>query len=163
MDGHHVVDQLVDVERADHGVRQGVDVAVPVDRQERQEAAVEAAALQQGELVDAGHDRVRFCATPNTKTAVLTITRPGATVLVDRNVHKSVVASLILVGARPVWLHPCWDQHRQIAHPADADTVSAALGHHPDVAAVVMITPTEYGTAPTCAASPSCATNAASR
>src|SRR4051812_31064690 len=42
-------------------------------------------------------------------TAILTITGPGQTVLVDRNVHKSVVASLILAGATPVWLRPRWD------------------------------------------------------
>lgn len=39
-------------------------------------------------------------------TAVLTVTGPGRKMLVDRNVHKSVVASLILAGADPVWLHP---------------------------------------------------------
>ncbi len=79
-------------------------------------------------------------------TAMLTVTRPGATVLVDRNVHKSVVASLILAGSRPVWLRPCWDHERQLAHPADVDSVADVLAAHPDAAAVVMITPTEYGT-----------------
>lgn len=79
-------------------------------------------------------------------TAILTIARPGQQVLVDRNVHKSVVASLILAGTRPVWLRPCWDRERQIAHPADADSVAQALAAHPDIAAVIMITPTEYGT-----------------
>jgi arginine decarboxylase len=43
-------------------------------------------------------------------SAMLTITAPGSRVLVDRNVHKSVVASLILAGAEPVWLRFCWDQ-----------------------------------------------------
>ncbi len=79
-------------------------------------------------------------------TAVLTIIGPGQKVLVDRNVHKSVVASLILAGADPIWLRPCWDHRRQIAHPATADSVREALDGHRDVAAVIMITPTEYGT-----------------
>jgi arginine decarboxylase len=78
-------------------------------------------------------------------TAILTITGPGRTVLVDRNVHKSVLASLILAGADPVWLRPRWDHDRQLAHPATADDVSAALAAHPEVSAVVVITPTEYG------------------
>src|SRR6266480_2295625 len=47
-------------------------------------------------------------------TALLTVAGPGRKVLVDRNVHKSVVASLILGGADPVWLRPCWDHQRQI-------------------------------------------------
>src|SRR4051812_20706193 len=79
-------------------------------------------------------------------TAVLTIAGPGQKVLVDRNVHKSVVASLILAGVDPVWLRPCWDHRREIAHPATADSVRQELERHPDVAAVIMITPTEYGT-----------------
>jgi arginine decarboxylase len=79
-------------------------------------------------------------------TAMLTVTGPGRKVLVDRNVHKSVVASLILAGADPVWLRPRWDRENQIAHPASADDVAAALRQEPDISAVLMITPTEYGT-----------------
>ncbi|MDG4825617.1 hypothetical protein O7635_27535 [Asanoa sp. WMMD1127] len=79
-------------------------------------------------------------------TAVLTVTGPGRTMLVDRNIHKSVLASLILAGARPVWLRPRWDEERQIAHPATADDLSAALDRDPDISSVLMITPTEYGT-----------------
>jgi arginine/lysine/ornithine decarboxylase len=36
--------------------------------------------------------------------AMLTVTGPGKKILVDRNVHESVVASLILAGAEPIWL-----------------------------------------------------------
>jgi arginine decarboxylase len=79
-------------------------------------------------------------------TAMLTVTGPGKKILVDRNVHKSVVASLILSGAEPVWLHPSWDHENEVAHPATAKAVEAALRHHPDVSSVLMITPTEYGT-----------------
>jgi arginine decarboxylase len=79
-------------------------------------------------------------------TAMLTVTGPGKKILVDRNVHKSVVASLILAGAEPVWLRPRWDHERQIAHPAPARDVEQALERNPDVSAVLMITPTEYGT-----------------
>jgi arginine/lysine/ornithine decarboxylase len=79
-------------------------------------------------------------------TAMLTVTGPGKKILIDRNVHKSVVASLILAGADPVWLRPRWDKERQIAHPAPARDVEQALEENPDISAVLMITPTEYGT-----------------
>src|SRR3954454_24372174 len=79
-------------------------------------------------------------------TAVLTVAGPGQKVLLDRNVHKSVVASLILAGIEPVWLRPCWDHQREIAHPASTEAVAAELGRHPDIAATILITPTEYGT-----------------
>src|ERR1700712_814107 len=73
-------------------------------------------------------------------TAMLTVTGPGKKILVDRNVHKSVVASLILAGARPVWLRPRWDHERQVAHPATAGDVEGALDRDSDVSAVLMIT-----------------------
>jgi arginine decarboxylase len=79
-------------------------------------------------------------------TAMLTVTGPGRTILVDRNVHKSVVASLILAGAHPVWLRPRWDHENQIAHPATAADVADALRRHPEISAALIITPTEYGT-----------------
>jgi arginine decarboxylase len=79
-------------------------------------------------------------------TAVLTASGPGHKILVDRNVHKSVAASLILAGVEPVWLPPAWDHDRELAHPATADSVARALDDHPDVDSVLIITPTEYGT-----------------
>lgn len=45
-----------------------------------------------------------------------------------------------------MWLRPCWHLQREIAHPASKEAVAAELDRHPDVAAVIMITPTEYGT-----------------
>src|SRR4051812_29769582 len=79
-------------------------------------------------------------------TCLLTIMGPGEKILIDRNVHKSVVASLILAGAQPVWLRPSWDHEREIAHPATTETVKQALEDDPEIRAVVLITPTEYGT-----------------
>ncbi len=75
-------------------------------------------------------------------TALLTITGPGQKVLVDRNVHKSVVASLILAGALPVWLRPSWDHERQ-SPPGDRRDCGRVprrrprhrrrRAHHPDL------------------------------
>lgn len=79
-------------------------------------------------------------------TTVLTIAGPGRKVLVDRNVHKSVVAALILGGIQPIWLRPSWDHERQIAHPASVDSAAELLEAHPDISAAIVITPTEYGT-----------------
>jgi arginine decarboxylase len=79
-------------------------------------------------------------------TALLSVAGPRSTVLIDRNVHKSVVASLILSGARPVWLRPSWDHENQVAHPATADAVGKVLSARDDIDAVLIITPTEYGT-----------------
>ena len=79
-------------------------------------------------------------------TAMLTLLGPGDKVLLDRNVHKSVIASVILVGAEPIWVRPSWDHDNQIAHPATRDMMAQALAQHPDAKAIMIITPTEYGT-----------------
>ena len=98
------------------------------------------------EAVGAKHAVFTTCGSSiSIHTTVLTVSGPGDKVLVDRNVHKSVVASLILAGIEPVWLRPCWDHERELAHPASADAVADALRRHTDISAVIMITPTEYG------------------
>jgi arginine decarboxylase len=84
--------------------------------------------------------------TMSVHAAILAVAGPGQKILVARNVHKSVLGGLILSGAAPVYLRPRWDRARQIAHPATADDVAAALKEHPDAAGVLIITPTEYGT-----------------
>src|SRR3954453_9809721 len=77
------------------------------------------------EAVGARHAVFTTCGSSiSIHTTVLTICGPGDKVLVDRNVHKSVVASLILAGTDPVWLPPCWDHERDLAHPASADAVA---------------------------------------
>jgi arginine/lysine/ornithine decarboxylase len=96
-----------------------------------------------------GADRATFTTCGSSisiHTTMLSVTGPGRKVLVDRNVHKSVVASLILAGADPVWLWPRWDHENQIAHPASAQDVVDAFAREPDISAMLMITPTEYGT-----------------
>lgn len=99
------------------------------------------------DAIGADHAIFTTCgSTVSIHSAVLTVTGPGRAVLVDRNVHKSVVAALILSGAEPRWLRPCWDHDEQIAHPATADAVIEELRRQPDIGAVVIITPTEYGT-----------------
>ncbi len=45
-----------------------------------------------------------------------------------------------------MWLRPRWDHERQIAHPATAGDVAAALEREPGISSVLIITPTEYGT-----------------
>jgi arginine decarboxylase len=79
-------------------------------------------------------------------TSMLTVGGPGRKVLVDRNVHKSVVASLIRAGAHPVWLRPRWDHENQIADPAGAADVADALERDPEISSALIMTPTVYGT-----------------
>lgn len=75
----------------------------------------------------------------------LSALRPDDTVLVARNAHKSVLAGLVQVGARPIWLEPRWDPRFGVAHGLDADVVERAFASHA-AAALWVLHPTYYGT-----------------
>lgn len=75
----------------------------------------------------------------------LSALRPGEPVLVQRNAHKSVLAGLVQVGARPIWLEPRWDPRFGIAHGLDADVVEKALAAN-QAEALWVLHPTYYGT-----------------
>lgn len=71
--------------------------------------------------------------------------RPGEPVLVARNAHKSVLAGLVQVGARPIWVEPRWDADFGVAHGLDVAVVEKALAET-DAGALWLLHPTYYGT-----------------
>jgi arginine/lysine/ornithine decarboxylase len=75
----------------------------------------------------------------------LSALRPDEPVLVARNAHKSVLAGLVQVGARPIWLEPRWDDRFGVAHGLDADVVDRAL-RDSGARALWVLHPTYYGT-----------------
>ena len=75
----------------------------------------------------------------------LSALRPGEPVLVARNAHKSVLAGLVQVGARPIWLEPRWDERFGVAHGLDLDVVAQAFGES-GAKALWVLHPTYYGT-----------------
>ena len=75
----------------------------------------------------------------------LSALRPGEPVLVARNAHKSVLAGLVQVGARPIWLEPRWDSRFGVAHGLDADVVERAF-EASAANALWVLHPTYYGT-----------------
>lgn len=75
----------------------------------------------------------------------LSALRPDEPVLVARNAHKSVLAGLVQVGARPVWLEPRWDDRFGVAHGLDADVVERAFVES-GAKALWVLHPTYYGT-----------------
>lgn len=80
-------------------------------------------------------------------TMVLSVVGPGDTILVPRNVHKSVLTAIILADARPVFLQPVVDRDFGIAHGVSLETVASALEQHPQAKALVVINPTYFGVA----------------
>src|SRR3954467_14905648 len=81
------------------------------------------------------------------RVALMTVAGPGDTVVMARNPHKSSVAGLIMSGARPAWIDPVYDEELELAHVPTAQAVAEALERHRDARAVMIFTPSYYGTA----------------
>jgi len=83
--------------------------------------------------------------TAGNQAMFMTAVRPGETVLLPRNSHKSATSALIMSGARPVYMRPEVDDEHHVDHCVTPQTVAAALHDHPDAKAVMITTPTYYG------------------
>lgn len=77
---------------------------------------------------------------------ILTVcTNPGDLLLVQRNVHKSVLNGLMLSGAAAVFLEPEIDTLSGLAVTPSAETVEAALKAYPSAKGVLLALPNYYG------------------
>lgn len=83
--------------------------------------------------------------TAGNQAMLMTALRPGDTVLLPRNSHKSAVSALIMSATRPVYMRPEVDQSLHVDHAVTAQTVEAALDANPDARAVFITSPTYYG------------------
>jgi len=75
----------------------------------------------------------------------MTAVKPGETLVMARNGHKSAFSGLVLSGARPVYVDPVYDHRWQVAHGTDPAALERVLDGHPEARAVMMFTPTYYG------------------
>lgn len=69
----------------------------------------------------------------------------GDLVIVQRNAHKSVFHALQLVGAKPIYLAPEWDETTCTAGSITTEVLNEALNRYQEVKAVVLTYPTYYG------------------
>src|SRR3954465_8384207 len=97
-----------------------------------------------------GADQALFSTNGSTlsvQIAVLACTHPGQEVAVARNVHKSVISGLILSGARPVWIDPVYDEELALSHTVTPEALRTTLEAHPDIPAMLAVSPTLTGVA----------------
>ena len=76
-------------------------------------------------------------------SAICGATEKGDTILVARNCHKSVYHAIYLNELSPVYLYPDFDAH--LNTEIDPMDVRDALLHHPEIRAVVIVSPTYDG------------------
>ncbi len=78
-------------------------------------------------------------------SALLGTTDRGDTVLAARNCHKSVYHALDMQGLTPVYLYPEFDTDAGLNAGITAEDVEEALKMHPQIRAVVIVSPTYDG------------------
>ncbi|MCZ8523729.1 MULTISPECIES: aminotransferase class I/II-fold pyridoxal phosphate-dependent enzyme [Paenibacillus] len=71
--------------------------------------------------------------------------RRGDLLLVQRDVHKSVLHGLMLAGVRTVFLTPQWDRLTGLSHGVDPGTVASALHSYPEAKGLLVTNPSYYG------------------
>ncbi|WP_422444705.1 aminotransferase class I/II-fold pyridoxal phosphate-dependent enzyme [Thermoanaerobacterium sp. DL9XJH110] len=78
---------------------------------------------------------------------IMAACREGDRILLPRNVHKSVISSLILSGAEPVYIRPKIDEEFGIAMGITAEDAANAIRKNPEARALFVINTTYYGVA----------------
>ncbi|MGE5858184.1 MAG: aminotransferase class I/II-fold pyridoxal phosphate-dependent enzyme [Solirubrobacterales bacterium] len=66
-------------------------------------------------------------------------------VVVQRNVHSSIIDGLVLSGLRPTFVAPEIDPELGIAHCVTPEALDAALVSEPDSTAAILVSPTYFG------------------
>ena len=83
--------------------------------------------------------------TSSVQSMVLSCCKQGAKIILPRNVHRSVINSLVLCGAIPVYVNPDVDRRLGISLGMSRDQVKKAIDENPDAVAVLVNNPTYYG------------------
>ncbi len=69
----------------------------------------------------------------------------GKRVVVQRNVHSSVIDGMVLNGMHPTFVAPELDPELGIAHGLTPESLAAALDETPDAVAAMVVSPTYFG------------------
>ena len=78
-------------------------------------------------------------------SAVCGVTEKGDSILVARNCHKSVYHAIYMKELKPVYLYPRFDEEKQLNTEISVQDVRDALRRHPQIRAVVIVSPTYDG------------------
>ncbi|WP_264990284.1 aminotransferase class I/II-fold pyridoxal phosphate-dependent enzyme [Lysinibacillus piscis] len=76
---------------------------------------------------------------------IYAVCKKGDTIIVQRNAHKSIFHAIELVGAKPIFISPLWDERTLTVTHVTFQIVKEAVDRFPEARAVVITTPTYYG------------------
>ena len=75
----------------------------------------------------------------------LALAHVGEPVVVQRNVHSSVIDGMVMSGLRPAFVAPELDPELGIAHCLTPDSLAEAIDASPDAVAAMVVSPTYFG------------------
>src|SRR3954451_18439059 len=107
--------------------------------------------FQQAQLLAAaawGASRTWFLvngASQGNHATCMALAHGGGRVVVQRNVHSSVIDGLVLSGMRPTFVAPELDSELGITHGLTPESLAAALEETPDAVAAMVVSPTYFG------------------
>ncbi|TCM88678.1 arginine/lysine/ornithine decarboxylase [Paenibacillus sp. BK033] len=76
---------------------------------------------------------------------ILGVCEPGDLLIVQRNVHKSVINGLKLTGARTVFVTPRMDEETGLSTTPSLEVIEEALKLYPEAKGVMLTNPNYYG------------------
>jgi arginine decarboxylase len=83
--------------------------------------------------------------TVGNQALIMSLCRPGDLLIVQRNVHKSVIHALMLAGARAVFLPPQIDIDSGVTTGSRKTDIEEALIRYPEAVGVFITNPNYYG------------------
>ncbi len=120
-------------------VTEGVDIGpAPTPFQQAQLLAAEAWGARRSWFLVNG-------ASQGNHSTCLALAHAGDRVVVQRNVHSSVIDGLVLSGMRPTFVSPELDPELGIAHGLTPESLEAALEQTPGAVAAMIVSPTYFG------------------
>lgn len=76
---------------------------------------------------------------------IMSVCKEGDKIIMPRNVHRSAINSLILIGANPIYINPGIHKRLGISLGMSLKDIEDAIKEHPDAKAVFVNNPTYYG------------------
>jgi arginine decarboxylase len=95
-----------------------------------------------------GADVCRFCvngSTQGNEALALALGAQGDAVIASRNLHKSVLAGIVLAGLDPVWVRPDVDEETGLPLGVPVGRVDEAFERRPDARGVFLVEPSYVG------------------
>ena len=83
--------------------------------------------------------------TSSVQSMILSACKKGDKIIVPRNVHRSVINALVLVGAQPIYVNPDIDKRLGISLGMSMEQVEKVINENPDAVAILVNNPTYYG------------------